>query len=204
MAVLINDPELAKEYRESRERSGLDRYDEVWEGVLVVPAVPNNEHQRLVMQLAIPFSAVIDWPCGDQVLPGANVSDRDADWTDNYRIPDVVVYLAGNPARDSGTHRVGGPDLAVEIASPGDDPRKKLDFYAKVGTRELLVIDRRPWAIELYQLRGGGLQLAGRSDGANPAVLPSAVLPLSFQLRDGTPRPGIIVTHVATGQTWAA
>ena len=31
--------------------------------------------------------------------------------------------------------------------------REKLDFYAKVGTREVLILDRDPWSLELYALR---------------------------------------------------
>lgn len=204
MAVLIKDRELAREVREQRKRLGHDKYDEVWDGVVVVPALPNNEHQRIVQRLSTPFSAVIDWDGGDQVLPGANVSDREKDWKENYRCPDLVVYLAGNPATDEGTHWHGGPDLAVEIVSPEDDPREKLDFYAKVGTKEVLIVDRHPWALELYQLRRRRFRTAGRSDTSNPAVLTSGVLPLTFQLRDGTPRPTIIVTHAATGQVWTA
>lgn len=204
MSVLILDPDLAREFREERETRQLDRWDEVWDGVLVVPAVPNNEHQRLVQRLSSPLSAVIDRDGGDQVQPGANVSDRETGWKKNYRIPDILVFLAGNPAKDCDTHWCGGPDLAVEIVSPGDQPTKKLDFYAKVGTRELLVLDRDPWALELYQLAAGVLQPAGRSDVAKPAVLASGVLPLTFQLRAGTPRPTIVVTHTATGQTWTA
>ncbi len=202
MAVHILDPLVEKEFREKRDRSPDNRFDEVWEGVLVVPPNPKNEHQRLVLRLAAPFSALIDWDRGDQVLPGANVSDREDDWMQNYRIPDVLVCLAGGLAKDCGTHLVGGPDVAVEIESPGEDPRKKLAFYAAIGTRELLVIDRRPWAIEMYQLSGDQLVTAGRSDAVNRLILASSVLPLTFQLRDGSPRPTIVVTHTATGQVW--
>jgi Uma2 family endonuclease len=64
-------------------------------------------------------------------------------------LPDVVVALAGGQAKDCGTHWCSGPDFVVEIRSPSEDPRDKLDFYAAVGTREVLVIDRDPWALEL-------------------------------------------------------
>ena len=57
-----------------------------------MPALANNEHQRIVMRLAEAFSAVIDWDKGDQSLPGCNVSDRDKDWKQNYRCPDVALY----------------------------------------------------------------------------------------------------------------
>lgn len=122
----------------------------------------------------------------------------------NYRIPDAVVYLASNPALDRNSHWVGGPDLAVEIVSPGEDPHEKLDFYAGINTRELLIVDRNPWSLELYQLASGQLQLAGRSDLSDPAVLASGVLPLTFQLQPATPRPRIVVAHIPTGQTWTA
>ncbi len=204
MSVLILDPELAREFRDERKTRKLDRWDEVWDGVLVVAAVPNNEHQRLVSRLSVPFMAIIDWDGGDQVQPGANVSDRDKGWKKNYRIPDVLVFLKGNPATDCITHWCGGPDLAVEIVSPGDKPKEKFAFYAKIGTRELLIVDRDPWSLELYQLRKSQLQLAGRSDLTNQAVLASTVLPLSFQLLNANPRPIIHIAHHSNGQTWTA
>ena len=204
MPVMIYDPRLEQEIRTARDCSEVNRRDEVWEGVLVVPPQANNEHQRVVMKFAGAFSSVIDWNVGDQALPGCNVSDRDADWTTNYRDPDVAVYLASNPAKDGGTHWVGGPDLAVEIVSPGEDPALKFDFYAKVGTRELLVVDRYPWSVKLYQLQGGKLVLAGVSDLAVTAVLTSVALPLTFQLRAGVSRPTILITHTNSGQSWTA
>jgi hypothetical protein len=88
--------------------------------------------------------------------------------------------------------------------SPGEDPRQKNEFYAKVGTREVLIVDRDPWSVELYQLRSGKLVLAGTSNAANPVVLTSGVLPLTFEVRPGTPRPTILITHTATGRILTA
>lgn len=204
MSVLILDPEMAREICDDRETRKLDRWDEVWSGVRVVAAVPNNEHQWLVMLLASAFLSNIDPDKGDRVQPGANVSDRSKGWKKNYRIPDVLVFLAGNPAVDCGTHWRGGPDLAVEIVSPGDQPKKKLAFYAKIGTRELLVIDRDPWRLELYRLTGGVLEPVGDSDLENASTLNSAVLPLTFELRPGPARPVVHMTQTGTGQTWSA
>lgn len=203
MAVLIHDPDLEREVRAERDRLFPNNRDEVWEGVLVMAPLPNNEHQALVLKLAIAFTAATD-PGGDIVLPGCNLSDRVAGWTDNYREPDVAVYLSTTKAKDCGTHWVGGPDLAVEIASPGEDPRQKLDFYAKVDTREVLIVDRDPWALELYQLQGGTLVLVGTSGIANSAVLASSVLPLTFTLRAAAPRPVIRIAHTAKPDEWVA
>ncbi len=204
MSVLILDPEMAREICDERETRNLGRWDEVWNGVRVVAAVPNNEHQWLVMLIASAFLANIDPDAGDRVQPGANVSDRGNGWKKNYRIPDVLVFLAGNPAVNCGTHWRGGPDLAVEIVSPGDQPKEKLAFYSKIGTRELLVVDRDPWKLELYQLKNGILEPAGESDLENATVLNSAVLPLTFQLGEGSTRPVIHMTHTSSGQTWTA
>ena len=204
MPVLVTDPDLARELREKRDRDHPESRDEVWEGVLVMAPLANNAHQTLVMDLAYAFNSVVNRNRGDIVHPGANVSDRDAGWLTNYRIPDVVVYLATSPAKNLDTHWLGGPDFLVEIASPGEEPRQKLDFYAKINTREVLIVDRNPWAVELYQLHNGRLVSAGRSDAASQTVLASAVLPLSFQLRPGTPRPTILVSHATSAQTWTA
>jgi Uma2 family endonuclease len=204
MPVMIYDESAARKFQEQHKRLGLDKWDEVWDGVLVVPPMPNTEHFVIASRLNTAFSAVIDWDRGDVAVPGGNVSDRLEGWEKNYRCPDAIVFLAGGVAKDCDTHWFGGPDFLVEIISPREDPQLKFDFYAKVKTRELLIVDRDPWAVELYQLRRGKLRLAGRSDAANPAVLASGVLPLTFQLKAGRPRPKVLVTHTATGQTWTA
>lgn len=200
MPVLITDPELAKETREKRSSSDGDKWNEVWDGVLVMPTLPNDEHQELQANLLLPL---LQMKLG-KVRAGVNVTDRHPDWKTNFRGPDVVVYLPGNPAVNHDTHWVGGPDFLVEITSPGEDPRQKLDFYAKVNTREVLIVDREPWSVELYWLQDGKLVSAGKSDVVTQSILASRVLPLTFQLRPGTPRPTIHISRTSSGQTWTA
>jgi Uma2 family endonuclease len=204
MTVVIHDPGLAADVMKARAESDGDRWTEVWDGVVVRPALPNSEHQNLVVRLCVPFASVVNWDAGDSVQPGGNVSDREKGWERNYRLPDVLVALAGGRAKDCGAHWCGGPDLVVEIESPGQDARDKLDFYAAVGTREVLVIDRDPWCLELLRLDDGAFQSVGRSDETDPTVLVSIVLPLTFRLRPGASRPAVVLTHTTTGQTWTA
>ena len=83
------------------------------------------------------------------------MSDREEGWKENYRIPDMVFYSESNPAKACVTHLCGGPDFALEVVSPGDRSREKLGFYASVGTREVLLLDRKPWSLELFRLVGG-------------------------------------------------
>jgi Uma2 family endonuclease len=183
MSVLVNDTAIAQQLLEQRRASGLDRYDEVWDGVYVVSPMPDNEHQLLVTQLATAFTLLTDCRGLGRTLAGANVSDRREGWTQNYRVPDVLVVLNDSTAEDCGTHWLGGPDLVVEVASPGDKVLEKLRFYSSIGTRELLVVDRVPWQLSLYRRRDAlTMVLAGVSSSSQCTVLTSEVLPLRIEL----------------------
>ena len=150
------------------------------------------------------------WDSSAKIRAGVNVSDRNDDWQFNYRGPDVVVYLPGNPARNFGSHWQGGPDFLVEIISPKDRSHEKLPFYASVGVREMLYIDRDPWALELYELADASkeMRLVGTSTIDADTHLVSRVLPVSFRLISASPRPKIQVsrtipsTEVGARQTW--
>jgi Uma2 family endonuclease len=80
--------------------------------------------------------------------------------------------------------------------------REKLPFYARLGVREVLIIDRNPWALERYRLDSGQLAPAGRSSIEQPDVLASAVLPLTFRLVPGDTRPQIEVTKTDGAERW--
>jgi len=115
------------------------------------------------------------------------------------------VFLNDTSARLHGAVWVGGPDLAVEVVSRYDRTWKKMDFYAQIGTKELLIVDRFPWALELYRLGAAKtLDLVGRSTVERPDVLASQVLPLSFRLVAGEKRPRIAVAHTDGVQSWLA
>jgi hypothetical protein len=197
-------PDLIRQIWNERAEAGFGR-DEIWDVVVVFPPLSDNTHQAILSDLTMACAAAVSRGEGDHVYPGVNVSDREDDWLFNYRCPDVVVYLRDSHAKDCGTHYRGGPDFLVEIVSLGENPREKLAFYAAVNTREVLIVDRYPWSLELYQLQSGRLVLAGRSDPTNPAAIASAVLPLTFRLEAAAPRPLVITTtHSATGRTWYA
>ena len=202
MATLVTDPDLEKRLQTERAVAGADRYDEVWEGIYMMAPMPDDEHQQIVNRLAAIFQDIIDWPGLGDVRPGVNVSDREKGWQHNYRVPDVAVFLKGGPGENRGAFWHGGPDFAVEIVSRADQSREKRPFYAKVGVRELLVIDRNPWQLELYRLQDGDLVEAGTAEPQRPRWLDSAVLPFRFRLVSGSPRPQIEVEHVESAKTW--
>jgi len=68
--------------------------------------------------------------------------------------------------------------------------------------RELLIVDRDPWALELYRLEEGELAPAGRSSVEEPEPLTSVVLPLMFRLVPGADRPSIEVRRTDGTQVW--
>lgn len=193
MVAVINDPMMEEMLIRERREKGLDKFDEVWEGVYMTSPIANNEHQWLMLKLAQIVSEAIAPDA--LVYPGVNVSDRE-DWTHNYRVPDVAVFLKSNPAEDRETFMLGGPDLAIEILSPGDRAFEKLDFYASVKTREVMIIGRYPWQIDLFRLDGRGLKHVGNITPGDSVVLETRVVGLNWKLLSGEKRPGIEISSM--------
>ncbi|NNJ24618.1 Uma2 family endonuclease [Alienimonas chondri] len=184
---LIQDPLFARQALDERRRSGLDRYDEVWDGRYIFMPLPGLEHQDCVDRICYQLNRHLDDSGSEgRVQPGANVSDRADDWTKNYRCPDVLLFLPGNPAEAKGSHWLGGPDLAVEVLSEGDLALEKLPFYASVGVRELWMLDREPWRLSRYRLTDGALTADGVTEPGG-APIRSALLPLDWSLSADDP-----------------
>jgi Uma2 family endonuclease len=202
MAMLVLDQWVENRVKAEREVSGADRYDEVWDSVYVVMPPVDNEHQDVRSGLCVALHAAIEFDARVHVYAGVNVSDRVDGWLSDVRVPDIAVVLSGSGAQDCGTHYCGGPDFCAEIVSPGDRSRGKLDFYASVGVRELLMVDRQPWSLELYRLTRGRLESIGRSNLVKQAALVSTVVPVSFRLVAGPNRPIIEVAHHNGMQHW--
>ena len=202
MATLITDPYLEEQIQAERRASGGHHHDEVWDGVYMMIPLPNDEHQDFVGGLTAVLIEAIHRAGLGKVRPGVNLSDREEGWIKNYRAPDVAVFLTSGAAKNLGTHWVGAADFLVEIVSPDDHSREKLPFYSQLGVRELLLIDRDPWVVELYRYADGVLALVGSSTLADSAALASEVLPLAFRLISGDERPRIEVTHVESGKQW--
>lgn len=137
-----------------------------------------------------------------EVRPGVNVSDRDQDGEKNLRVPDVALRLPGGVAVDRGEYWPGGPDFLIEVASRGDRSRKERRLYAKIGVREMVIVDRQPWAIELYRLADGTLKLIGNSMLDEPIPVASEVVPPWFRLVAEGEKPRIEVVHREDGRRW--
>src|SRR3990172_7275684 len=149
-AVMANVPEHILAWRR---RTGADQWDEMWEGVLHMAPSPNRDHQDFEGALEAWLRQHWAAPGGGRVYHQINISEPGT-WPDNYRIPDLVLLTPQRFDIDRNEYFDGGPDAVVEIHSPGDEAYEKLDFYAKVGVREVWVIERDTKRPEIYELVG--------------------------------------------------
>jgi len=74
--VWIVDPIVSRAFIRERQERGIDKWDEVWDGVYVVPPLANNPHQNLVGTLQVIVFQVIQQEGLWSVFPGSNVSGR--------------------------------------------------------------------------------------------------------------------------------
>ncbi|MBI3927915.1 MAG: Uma2 family endonuclease [Armatimonadetes bacterium] len=134
-----------------RRRTGADRYDEMWEGVLHMVAAPNREHQDL--RGALETYLRLRWarPHGCKVYSEINVA-QPGGWPDDYRIPDLVLLTPERFSIDRNERFEGAPEVVVEIRSPGDESYEKLEFYTTLGVPEVWVIHRDTKRPEIYRL----------------------------------------------------
>lgn len=147
-------PSISPDLLAWRQRTGLDRWDEMWDGVLHMPPMPNRTHQNL--QWALETYLRLHWapPRQAKVYHEINVAPLGG-WPRNYRIPDLVLLLPQRFAIDRNEYFEGAPDVVVEIHSPGDETYEKLPFYRDLEVPEVWVIHRDTREPEAHLLRRG-------------------------------------------------
>ena len=200
--MIVLDDGLTESILEDRRSKGNRLRDEVWDGVTYIMPDPNNEHQDIAGFFYGVFWTLFGLKSGYRVQGTPNLSDRIEGWKDNFRNPDMAFFSPDCAAEDHGPFWYGGPDFLLEIVSPYDMSRDKLPFYESIETREVLILDRDPWQLELYQLRRGKLRSAGIVRAGDGKALTSNVVPLRFALIRGRPRPKIRITHTESNQEW--
>jgi Uma2 family endonuclease len=149
--------EMPQHWLDERRRSGAERFDEMWEGVLHVSPSPNFDHQSFVLDLAAFLKMHWAKPRGGQAIHEINVVHPadEADWINNYRIPDIVLLSPERLSFNRNTYILGAPLVCVEIRSPRDESYEKLDFYIRLGVPEVWIIDRDTKVPTLFELKEG-------------------------------------------------
>ena len=171
-AVMLEVPEALLE---QRRRTGIDRWDEVWQGVLHMVPPPSYPHQRFGTRLV---AALVPIASGLGLESCYETGHYRAD--SDYRQPDL---LFARP--EHFTHRgLEGPaELVVEILSPGDESRDKVDFYASMSVREVLLVDPITREFELLGLAADGSYEPVAVDDAGAA--PCRALGVVFSVAAG-------------------
>jgi len=144
--VLGSPPPELEALLERRRRAGVDRLDEVWQGVLHMVPGPSFEHGRVAQQLAELLGPPARAGGLLPVMHEFNLGESEHD----FRVP------------DGGLHRPGAAGvwlptaaLVVEILSPGDESWQKLGFYAEHAVDEVLLVDPAEREITWLQLHDG-------------------------------------------------
>ena len=151
MATMVLDPYAYEldALKERRRISGLDRLDEVWDGVLHMVPAPNYGHARLTQQLAVALDGLAREAGLEAAMGEFNLGDS----IDDFRVPDGGLHRPG--AEGVWLHTAA---LVVEIISPGDETWQKLPFYAAHEVDEVLIIDPAEHAVHWLGLSGGEYQ----------------------------------------------
>lgn len=148
-------PEVPAHILAWRKKTGADRWDEVWDGVLHMPPMPNRDHQDLEFELEDWLRTFWARPRGNKVYHQINLAAPGGWPAKDYRIPDLVLLTPDRAGIDRNEYFEGPPTVVVEIHSPGDEAYDKLAFYAELGVPEVWIIDRDSRSPEVHVLGGG-------------------------------------------------
>ncbi len=147
MRTLVLDPPTAGlgDVLEGRRRSGLDRLDEIWEGVYHMVPAPSGPHGDLESQLHALLRPLAQ-QAGLKMIGQSNLGESEHD----FRVPDGALH-------HSVPRGVWNPTaaLVIEIVSPGDESWEKLPFYAAHDVDEVLIVDPAERSVSWPALEGG-------------------------------------------------
>lgn len=138
-----------------RRQTGIDRRDEVWEGVLHLVPATNLNHARIAAQL----QRLLDEPAGKAGLEILMQEFNLGDSIDDYRIPDGGMFAPETSGVWIHTAR-----MVIEIVSPGDESWEKLPYFAKRCVAEVLIVDPGKRRVDWLILREDHYEPAERSD----------------------------------------
>jgi Uma2 family endonuclease len=145
--MLILDPLTAglEGVLERRRRSGLDRLDEVWEGVYHMVPAPSGPHATIESQLHR-LLGPLGMAVGLTMIGQSNLGESEHD----FRVPDGALHR-------SPPMGVWNPTaaLVIEIVSPGDESWEKLPFYAAHEVDEVLIVDPQERSVSWLALEHG-------------------------------------------------
>jgi Uma2 family endonuclease len=139
--LFVSDPPPAVEdWLMERRALGQDLYDEVWEGEYHVAPGPGGGHADIQIQLAVTLVPLAT-RAGLIVRGPTNIGGPS-----DFRVPDLSFS-------QERADLVWYPSAAivVEIVSPGDESRRKFDFYHRMRVDEVLIVDPASRTVEWFE-----------------------------------------------------
>jgi Uma2 family endonuclease len=140
----------------------LNQLVELVDGNVEVLDTPTKSHQKIVRAL---LNLVLEFLAGHRLGDAVSAPYRIRLWAENFREPDVVVYL--NEHLDRFGERYGEcPDIAFEVVS-GDPASRARDYedkrqdYAQAGIPEYWIVDPFARRIVVLRLDGDSYAVAG-------------------------------------------
>lgn len=152
--VLGTPPPELEALLERRRVAGVDRLDEVWQGVRHMVPGPSFEHARVSQQLA----ELLGPPARAAGLMAAMAEFNLGESEYDFRVPDGGLHRPGAAGVWLSTAAV-----VVEILSPDDESWQKLPFYAAHHVDEVLFVDPAERSVAWLALRDGDYQRVERS-----------------------------------------
>ena len=147
--VLGSPPPELEALLERRRQAGVDRLDEVWQGVRHMVPGPSFEHARISQQLAV----LLDGPARAGGLVAAISEFNLGESEHDFRVPDGGLHRPGAASMWLSTAA-----LVVEILSPDDETWQKLPFFAAHDVDEVLIVDPNKRTIAWLGLHEGEYQ----------------------------------------------
>lgn len=129
---------------EHRQKLGLDRHDEVWDGIYHMSPYANSWHALVENELAItltPHARSRGLYVSSAFNFGTNKND--------FRVPDLGVHQTRTKAVYLPTAL-----MVVEVLSPDDESFIKIPHYLSRGVREVMIVDPEKQTIELHNILG--------------------------------------------------
>ena len=142
--VLGERPPELEALIDKRRRLGLDRHDEVWDGVYVMVPHAHSDHGVVAEELKL---AVGPRAKAAGLVPGDSFN---AGEPEDFRVPDGGYHRTG-----PGTLYVPTAAIVLEVLWPHDETFTKLGFYADHGVDEVLVADPQSRTVRCWHLVDG-------------------------------------------------
>src|ERR1044072_2064124 len=157
--VLGPRPPEIRALMERRRQAGVDRLDEVWEGVLHMGPAPGIEHSDVCQKLAellgpLARSAGLV-PTMHEFNLGESVHD--------FRVPDGGLH---RPPISGVWHPTAA--VVIEILSPDDETWQKPPFFAQHHVDEVLIVDPVKRQVSWVPPCGGGAAAVAEAGGLRP------------------------------------